>query len=219
MKRLSIVFVILFVSSISAYAQMGGQQSQTGQRMMMGEEQQKPMMNCPMMQQMPGQGMTQGGQQMPMTQMMGQGMMMQNMMQMMMDMMGVQEKMMMGAKPAEKKKMMKDITQMKEKMQNMMSMCKGMMMGGMMGQPSDVSQCRLTCAEQWLKKAIDLHEIHIKDPKTATEASQMEMMDQMKKAYDCITGTICGMSGTSSKEPVSKEMEKKVPPISDPHGH
>jgi hypothetical protein len=151
-----------------------------------------------------------------MQKMPGQGMMMQNMMQMMMDMMGMQEKMMMGAKPAEKKKMMKDMAQMKEKMQKMMSMCKGMM-----GEPSDVSKCRLTCSEQWLKKAIDLHEIHIKDPKTATEASQMEMMDQMKKAYECITGARCGSSETPSKEPVSKEKEKTKTktPKGDVHGH
>jgi hypothetical protein len=209
MKKWMIVFMVFFVFNIPAYAQMGmmgGQQGQMGQGMMMGEGQQMPMMNCPMMQQMPGQGV-----------------MMQNMMQMMMDMMGMQEKMMMGAKPVEKKKMMKDMAQMKEKMQKMMSMCKGMMAGGMMGEPSDVSQCRLTCAEQWLKKAIDLHEIHIKDSKTATEASQMEMMDQMKKAYDCIVGTVCGMSGTSLKEPVSKEKEKEKEkektPKGDVHGH
>ena len=84
--------------------------------------------------------------------------------------------------------------------------------GMMMGQPSDVSPCRLTCAEQWLKKAIDLHEIHIKDPKTVTEASQMEMMDQMKKAYDCIAGTSCGVCRTPLKEPESKETEKKKAP-------
>jgi len=150
-----------------------------------------------------------------MMQTMGQGMMMQNMMQMMMDMMNMQEKMMMGAKHAEKKKMMKEMAQMKENMQKMMSMCKGMTVGGMMGQPSDVSQCRLPCAEQWLKKAIDLHEIHIKDSKTATEASQMEMMDQMKKAYECITGARCGMSGTPLKETESKEKAPK----GDVHGH
>jgi hypothetical protein len=219
MKKWMIVFVVLFVFNVPAYAQMGmmgGQQGQTGQVMMMGGGQQ-PMMNCPTMQQMPGQGMAQGGQQMPMMQTMGQGMMMQNMMQMMMDMMNMQEKMMMGAKPAEKKKMMKEMAQMKENMQKMMSMCKGMTVGGMMGQPSDVSQCRLTCAEQWLKRAIDLHEIHIKDSKTATEASQMEMMDQMKKAYECITGARCGMSETPLKETESKEKEKT--PKGDVHGH
>ena len=221
MKKLLIVLMGLFVFSVPAYAQMGmtgGQQGQMGQGMMMGEGQQMQMM-CPKMQQMPGQGMMQGGQQMPMMQMMGQGMMMQDMMQMMMDMMNMQEKMMMGVKAADKKKMAKDITQMKEKMQKMMSMCKGMIMGGMMGQPSDVSQCRLTCAEQWLKKAIDLHEIHIKDPKTATEASQMEMMDQMKKAYDCLREAPCKMTGTPSKESGSKEAEKEKTPKGDIHGH
>jgi hypothetical protein len=95
----------------------------------------------------------------------------------------------------------------------------GMMAGGMMGQPSEVPQCRLTCAEQWLKKAIDLHEIHIKDPKTATEASQMEMMDQMKKAYDCIAGTSCGVSGTTLKEPESKDTEKSEPSKTELHKH
>ena len=108
---------------------------------------------------------------------MGQGMMMKDMMQMMMDMMNMQEKMMMGLKPSEKKQMMMDMAQMKERMQKMMSM----------GIP-DGPEPKLKCAEEWLKKAIDLHEIHLKDPKTATEASQMEMMDQMKHAYECITG-------------------------------
>ncbi len=203
MKKWMFVFLVFFVFNIPAYAQMGMMGGQQGEGQgMMGEGQQMPMMNCPTMQQMPGQGM-----------------MMQNMMQMMMDMMNMQEKMMMGAKPAEKKKMMKDMAQMKEKMQKMMSMCKGMMVGGMMGEPSDVSQCRLTCSEQWLKKAIDLHEIHIKDPKTATEASQMEMMDQMKKAYECITGACCRMSEIPSKEPESKETKHEEIPKGDEHGH
>ncbi len=200
MRRLIIVIVIFFVFSIPAYAQMGmrgGQQGQMGQGMTMGEGQQMPMMK----------------------QMRGQGMMMQDMMQMMTDMMNMQEKMIMGAKPAEKKKMMKDMAQMKEKMQKMMSRCKGMMVGGMMGEPSDVSQCRLTCSEQWLKKALDLHELHIKDPKTATEASQMEMMDHMKKAYECITRACCRMSGIPSKEPESKETKHEELPKGDEPGH
>src|ERR1035437_5430501 len=124
-----------------------------------------------------------------------------DMMQMMMDMMNMQEKMMKGPKAAEKKQMMKDMTQMKEKMQKMMSM--PMDMTGM-----DDSQSKLKCAEQWLKKAIDLHEVHLKDPKTATEASQMEMMDQMKKAYGCIAGGSPDMSGTQSKEVEGKEPAK-----------
>src|SRR5664280_13778 len=108
---------------------------------------------------------------------------------------------------AEKKDMMMDMAQMKEKMQMMMSM--PMDMPGM-----DDSQSKLKCAEPWLKKAIDLHEIHLKDPKTATEASQMEMMDQMKKAYGCIKGMGPDMSGTQSKE-----IEGKEPAKTDPHKH
>jgi len=111
-----------------------------------------------------------------------------DMLQMMMDMMNIQEKIIKEPKAAEKKQMMKNIAQMKEKMQKMMS--KPMDMPGMDDSPS-----KLKCAEPWLKKAIDLHEVHLKDPKTATEASQMEMMDQMKKAYDCITGSGSDMSG------------------------
>ncbi|MBI5676366.1 MAG: hypothetical protein HZC48_11175 [Nitrospirae bacterium] len=135
------------------------------------------------------------------------------MMQMMMDMMDMQEKTMKGTKAAEKKQMMKDMAQMKEKMQKMMSMRMDMTMGT--GDP----QTKLTCAEQWLKEAIDLHEIHVKDPKTATEASQMEMMDQMKKAYGCITGAGEDMSGTPSKGVESKEPKKAEPAKSDPHKH
>lgn len=158
--------------------------------MMTGEDQQM----MPMMQMC-----------MPMMkQMMGQNMMMSEMMQMMMEMMKMQEKMMMGVKPAEKKQMMKDMASMREKMQRMMSMRMGMM--GM-----DDSLARLKCAEEWLKKAIDLYEVHIKDPKTATEASQMEMMDQMKKAYECITG-ISPEIGITPKKP--EEGNKK-----DGHRH
>ncbi len=169
MKRLIIVLVSLFVFSISAQAQMGGQQGQKGQ-----------------------------------------GMMMKDMMQMMMEMVNMQEKMMMGTKAAEKKQMMRDMAQMKEKMQKMMSM-------GMMGM--DDSQSKLKCAEQWLKKAIDLHELHMKDPKTTTDASQMELMDQIKKAYGCITGTGSEMSSAPSKAPESKEPGKAAPSKADPHKH
>ncbi len=129
--------------------------------------------------------------------MMGQGAMMQHMMQMMMDMMNMQEKMMMGPKADEKKQMMEDMYQMKEKMQNMMSRH----MGAMMRQSVYDLQDKLECAEQWLKKAIDLHEIHIKNPKTATEASQMEMMEQMRNAYECIT------TGLETTEPPAKKQE------------
>jgi len=183
MKRLMVVLVVLFIFGSTAYAQMGGG--------MMGE-QKGEMKPCGMM-------MEEGT--MPMMQMMP---MCQQMMQMMMDMMNMQEKMMMGIKPSEKKKMMKDMAQMKEKMKSMMSMHAAGM---------DDSQKKLKCAEEWLKKAIDLHEIHIKDPKTATDASQHEMMDQMKKAYECIKGTGLEIGGAKSKEPTKKEKKK------DEHGH
>lgn len=200
MKRLMIALLTVFVFSVSAYAQMGegmkGEMKQQG--MMMDEGMMKQMM--PMMQMC-----------MPMMkQMMGEGMMKQDMMQMMMEMMNMQEKMMMGPKAAEKKQMMRDMAQMKEKMQKMMSM-------GMMGM--DDSQSKLTCAGQWLKKAIDLHELHMKDPKTTTDASQMELMDQIKKAYGCITGTGSEMSGTQSKEVEGKEPKKEEPSKTDPHKH
>ncbi|MDI6729823.1 MAG: hypothetical protein QMD44_13000, partial [Thermodesulfovibrionales bacterium] len=91
--------------------------------------------------------------------------------------------------------------------QKMMSMHMGMMTG------ANDAQARLKCAEEWLKKAIDLHELHMKDPKTATEASQMEMMEQMKKAYSCITGTGTEMSGTQPEESAGGEKKK------DAHSH
>jgi hypothetical protein len=147
-----------------------------------------------------------------MKQMMGDGMMKKEMMQMMMEMMNMQEKTMKGPKAAEKKQMMKDMAQMKEKMQKMMSM--PMDMKGM-----DDSQLKLKCAEQWLKKAIDLHELHMKDPATTTDASQMELMDQIKKAYDCITGTGLDMSGTQSKEVAGEEPKKPESSKTDPHKH
>ena len=98
-------------------------------------------------------------------------------------------------------------------MGGMMGEQKGKMPMGMMTGDSD-AQAKLSCAEQWLKKAIDLHELHIKDPRTATEASQMEMMDQMKKAYGCIAATGTDMSGTQSKE-----VEGKEPKKAEPHKH
>ena len=140
-------------------------------------------------------------------------MMKKEMMQIMMEMMDMQEKMMLkGTKHREKKQMMKDMALMKQKMQKMMSM--DMNMPGM-----DDSQSKLKCAEQWLKKAIDLHELHMKDPTTTTDASQMELMDQIKKAYGCITGTGPDMSGTQSEEVEGKEPKKAEPSKTDPHKH
>ena len=203
MKKVFVIWSVLalLLSATHVFAQMGGG--------MMGEEKgqmkQQGMMDEGMMKQM----MPMMEMCMPMMkQMMGEGMMKQDMMQMMMDMMNMQEKMIKGMKPGEKKKMMmKDMGQMKEKMQKMMSMPMGTMMG-----PGD-PQGKLKCAETWLKKAIDLHEVHIKDPKTASEASQMELMDQMKKAYGCITVTDPEIKSAPPKEPAAGEKKK------DAHGH
>ncbi|MBI5205075.1 MAG: hypothetical protein HZA11_09175 [Nitrospirae bacterium] len=184
MKRLMIVLGVLLVFSVSALAQMGGQKGEMGK------------------------GMMEQKSQIMMKQMMGQGGMMQGMMQMMMDMMNMQEKMMMGPNASDKKMMIKEMSMMKEKMQKMMSMHMGMMMG--MGD----SPARLKCAEGWLKKAIDLHELHMMDPKTTTESSQMELMDQIKKAYECVTVT-----GTPSKGHDGKETEKTEPPKTEEHKH
>lgn len=136
----------------------------------------------------------------------------QDMMQMMLDMMSMQEKMIRGPKAVEKKQMQQNMVQMKEKMQKMLS--RSMDMPGM-----DDSQSKLKCAEPWLKKAIDIQEEHLKEPKTATEASRMEMMNQMKKAYDCITGSGSDMSGTVSKDVAGKEPKKAEPLVIDPHKH
>lgn len=188
MKKLVIALTILFVFSISAYAQMSGMTGTTKNEMKQQDMMPMMQMCMPMMQQM-----------------MGQGMMMKDMMQMMMDMMQMQERMLKGMKA--EKKMMQDMAQMKEKMKKMMSMNMGMMMGT--GDP----QAKLTCAEQWLKKAVDLHELHMKDPKTTTDASQIELMDQIKKAYECITGTGSEMGLTPPKKPEVGEKKK------DEHGH
>jgi hypothetical protein len=131
MKKVMICFLVLFMFTISAYAETAGEQGHTGHETMKGETQQMQMM-CPKMQMMQGKGMMQSGQQMPM---MGQGMMMHDMMQMMMDILNMQEKIIAGVKRSEKKQLLNDIKEMKAKMQSKMSMCK-CMMGGMTEQQS-----------------------------------------------------------------------------------
>lgn len=131
-----------------------------------------------------------------------QGMMMKDMVQMMKEMMEMQEELIKDMKPPMKEKMMKQMSIMKERMDKMME--------GMRGQALPQ---RLRCAEEWLKKAIELHELHINDPKTATKSSQMEMMEQMKKAYECVRG-----SGKSSEEIEGNETEGEEPKA-DPHSH
>lgn len=127
MKRLAIVLAVLFVFSVSAYAQMGEgmkpeQKGQMGHDMMDGEGK-MPMM--PMCEQMMKQKMGEG-QQMPM-------------MQMMMDMMKMQKKMMKGVKPGEKKAMMTEMESMMQKMEKMMEGMQDMPMKCkcMMGAPME----------------------------------------------------------------------------------
>ncbi len=98
--------------------------------------------------------------------------------------------------------------------------------GGMMGEQKgemkqqdmmmtmDDTQKKLKCAEEWLKKAVDLHELHMRDPKTTTEESQMELMDQIKKAYECVIRKGHEMKVTPSKQPESQEPQK-----ADPYKH
>jgi hypothetical protein len=68
-----------------------------------------------------------------------------------------------------------------------------------MNQSDRIAQARMDCADFWLKKAIKLHEVHLKNPSTATEKSQMEMMDQMMLAHQCIKGEkiTTGMTNTT----------------------
>jgi hypothetical protein len=49
-------------------------------------------------------------------------------------------------------------------------------------------KAKIDCAVLWLEKAIALHELHMQDPSTTTDQSQLELMDQIKKAYECLTG-------------------------------
>jgi hypothetical protein len=62
-------------------------------------------------------------------------------------------------------------------------------------QMASVAQAKLECAKPWLEKAGKLHDLHLKDAKTTTEASQLELMDQIMKAYECVTGEKMPMMG------------------------
>jgi len=114
MKKAITVLAIMFLSSVLAQAQTGG--------MMHGHE---------------GQAghMMMGGEQMPMMEhMKAHGMMMQDMMLMMTDIMKMQKRIVEGVKPAEKKKMLNELSGMMGRMDKMMADMKGMMSHGMMMQ-------------------------------------------------------------------------------------
>jgi hypothetical protein len=88
--------------------------------------------------------MAHGGEQMQgmmqmcpkMGQMTGHGMIARDMMQMMTDVIRMQQKMIRGLSPVEKKEMMKETDKMLEKLEKMMSDMRGIMMHGMMEQPA-----------------------------------------------------------------------------------
>ncbi len=72
-------------------------------------------------------------------------------------------------------------------------------------------QARLDCAEYWLKKATELHELHLRDASTTTNESQIELMDQITKALECVTG-----ENVTSHRIVTVASDQTSP---DEHGH
>ena len=138
MKKIMVCLLVLFMFTVSAYAEMSGEQGHAGHEAMKGEKQQmqmmcpkmemmqqgKGMMQCPMMQ---GQEMMKDGQQTPMMHQPMGSCMMHDMKQTMMDILNMQEKIIAGVKASEKKQLLKNIKDMKAKMQSKMSACPCMM--------------------------------------------------------------------------------------------
>lgn len=62
-------------------------------------------------------------------------------------------------------------------------------------QAANAAYTKLECARPWLDKASKLHDLHLKDPTTTTEPSQLELMDQIMKAFECVTGEKTSMAG------------------------
>ena len=81
---------------------------------------------------------------------------------------------------------------------------------GSMGQGTmDNSQARLKCDEQWLKKVIALYELHTKDLKATTKASQIGLLEQLLKTYECIYACITRAAPEAEKP---EEIKKEEPP-------
>jgi hypothetical protein len=57
---------------------------------------------------------------------------------------------------------------------------------------------QMQCADDWMKKAIALHQKHMDDPSAKTDASQKELLRQMRAAYNC-TGPARNVSGGDKK--------------------
>jgi hypothetical protein len=78
-------------------------------------------------------------------------------------------------------------------------------------QNASSAQTRLDCARFWLEKAMGLHELHLRDATTTTNESQIELMDQITNAFECVTG-----ENVTSYENVTFTSDQ-VP--ADEHGH
>jgi hypothetical protein len=76
---------------------------------------------------------------------------------------------------------------------------------------SSTQTTRLDCARFWLEKAMGLHELHLRDATTTTNESQIELMDQITKAFECVSG-----ENVTSYENVTFA-SKEAP--ADEHGH
>lgn len=145
MKKVMLCFLMICIFTLPLYAETDAPQQQTGTATLPCGQQAQ--MKCPMMQSGPEMPMMHDGQQMQgmmqmcprMGQMLGHGMMVRDMMQMMMDMIKMQQKMIRGLSPVEKKEMIKDADKMLERMEKMMSDMRGMVMHGMMEQPAPAS--------------------------------------------------------------------------------
>jgi hypothetical protein len=135
MKNIMVCLLVLFVFTVSAYAETSGELGHAGHEAMKGEKQQMQMM-CPKMEMMQqGKEMMKDGQQMPRMHQTMAPCMMQDMMQTMMDMLNTQEKIIAGVKASEKKQLLKNIKDMKAKMQSKLSACPCMMGGKTEPQP------------------------------------------------------------------------------------
>ena len=112
MKNVFLALIVVVVSSISAFAEapQQGEQMPPGMMKAMPE---MPMMPCMAM----------------MRQTMGQDMLIYEMMQTMKDMIAIQERLMEGAAVRERRRLVEDLSRMKDKVDRMMSELSGRMKG------------------------------------------------------------------------------------------
>lgn len=50
------------------------------------------------------------------------------------------------------------------------------------------TQANMECADYHMEEAMKIHNMHLKNPNTSTEESNMEMMEHMVESYACLTG-------------------------------